>query len=173
MKNSPLQKYPKGLLELLRLRTEGFQPGEFGSAVIPGVVANEHYGADLQFTSQDLSGPVPFPYAGNFVIGAGAAAPGPIRLMNVSCEIVIGAAAGTRLLARIGIQTPASSSPTTWVAAQQFTPSIEQTFAFLTNFPVPFVLMPGTGIALRVDGDAAGNDHSVNFRSLQQVLNTG
>lgn len=175
---SDLQKAPSGLLELLRLRSNGDQPTTFADSVLSVVVANEHYGADLQFSSSD-SGTGAIGQSIQVVIGSGftaPATPGPVRFMAIGGDMVFGAAAGTWLQMRIGIRAPTANSPPAWIAWQSYAAPFLVAAGALTivaNFPAPIILLPGSAVRIEMTGDAVGADHTLRLRTLRQELNPG
>lgn len=166
----PLHKAPAGLLELMRLRTQGAAPPQFAEDVRAVIVANEHYGADLQSTGGlSLVGALPVTLVGT--IGTGQTPAGASRVMGLSAELTLGAAAGTRLLVRVGVRQNAAAV-INWLGASYFTAGLAAgvPFVCVAFMPVPLILQPGFQTVAQAVGDAAGADHNLDLRSMIQLL---
>lgn len=176
MINNPLRKWPSGLLELLSLKNQGISPQQLSPTLTPVLVANGFYGADLVFTSNDNStGALPRTVTG--IIGAGAAAPGPIQILSLSAEILVGAAAGTRLCVQFGLSVPNANAPVHWLG-QLFISGANLAAAQTYGVPAThafedLVILPGTRIFAQAFGDAGGADHTLRLRTIQRVIQTG
>lgn len=158
-----LQKTPYGLLDLFRLRTQGANPPQFGELVTPTADVTEFYGADL---SQVF----------NYTPGAGAITqtltftqPSVRRILGISGEVNIGAAAGTVLRMRLGVR-PAAGNVVHWIGQSLPTPAIGVKFVVSAQAFVPYVLPAGAQVVLEVDGNAAGVDHQSAVRVFAQDL---
>lgn len=167
MADSPLQKYPLGLLELLAAKVNGQTPTLFAERLQPTVDLTEFYGADLVITG----------------ITQGAAAAFPLALTRVSevtqrfhglaAEVAVGAAAGTYLSIRLFVSVP-NGSPNLCVAQTVITVPNGLVAGVAYNasfwFPTPLILPAGTGFIAYAQSDAAGVDHVMALRSIQNNI---
>jgi hypothetical protein len=150
----PLHKSPSGLLELFRLRALGKQPDQFGNAVQPVYDVGDHYAPDLYVTGRFDTAPG--------VMNQTLTARGSVgRYMHVSGTVVVGAAAGTFLHMRLGLQQP-GGNPIAWLVQSNFTPRVA--VAFTIAVPVLRMVLPaGVAFVLNTQGDAAGADHDLSI----------
>lgn len=162
----PLHKSPRGLLELLRLRTLGAQPSLFSEGVQPVVVVNDHYAADLLVNSNHDLAAAAFPLVQTVTTA------GVTRLMTFSVDVTLGAAVGTYLALSIGLQLPSSSNPVSWYGYQLFTAGLiaGEAYRLVANMPSPLILPSGAFLIAGASSNAAGADHVLSLRTTQQVL---
>ena len=154
----PLQKAPRGILELLRLRTLGDNQNKFSDTLDASVDATNFYGADLQVVSTDsLVGAI------TRTVTSVATVPG--RILGLSGICTIGAAAGTRLSMRISYAPNPSANPVV-LGFDTRTPVIGADFAVVAAFSTPIVFLPGARWDFTTQGDAAGADHQQILRCL-------
>lgn len=171
----PLHKAPSGLLELLRLRTLGGQPNQFAEQVIPTIRANEFYAVDLlrSGSTSGAAGAFPRSIAGNVGAGVVGAPGGPIALVAYAAIVTMGAAGGTQLRIRIGLDLP-DAGPTAWVASEVFAPAAAGGSYVATALFSPWLVLPGGARFFgTAESDAAGADHVMGFTTVTAVLNTG
>lgn len=164
--DNPLDKAPRGLTNVLDLKTLGRQPDEFGLLLAPTFDAYEHYIADKLITVNSTMNPVSpsaFPISSQTVAGA------DVMLKALSGVVTIGAAAGTRLDILLGVQIPSSSQSMCVLAFQRFTPYIGGQFWLPVLFHRPFLLPAGSVLLLQAFSDAAGADHAFALRSFGTV----
>jgi hypothetical protein len=160
----PLHKATVGLLELMRLRTLGANPNLFSDQVQPVLETHEHYASDI------LRG-----------LGAGSVAGAMANLTNdltidrrmaikaVNATITIGAAAATNVTLEVGIIVANQAGVLEYVNLyRQFYSALAAGAGVSCGGPVPnWVLSPRTsGIRSRVNGTAAGVDHSLDVSAL-------
>lgn len=156
-----LDKAPRGLLELLRLRTDGRLPDGVEQSIRPTVESRDFYGSDLYI-----------PAASTTSVGA---------LASLSNNLTLTAHLGLRSLG--GVLTIGAGAATnvqaTWFFALPSFPAVPiplgsmfyaalaagQTVAFGSG-PLPFVLPAGSILTAQVSGAAAGADHNLNVRGL-------
>lgn len=160
-----LRKVPRGLLELLRLRTDGKNPSGLEEAIRFTIETRDFYGSDLLF-----------PVDNTATVGALATINNnnnltrPIGLRALGGELTIGAAAATNVVCSWGFTVagfPAFIVP----VGSIFFPNLAA--AQLVRFgsaPLPFVLPAGSVLIAHVTGTAAGADHTLNVRGLIENL---
>lgn len=171
----PLHKAPSGLLELLRLRTLGGQPNQFSEQLIGTIHANEFYASDLLRSGNQTGTAGAFPRAltGNVGAGITGAPGGPIALTHFAAIIVMGAAGGTQVRIRIGLDLP-DSGPTSWVGHMVGAPAAAGGGYVAVAAFSPWLVVPaGTRFVANAESDAAGADHVLSFTTISAVLNTG
>jgi hypothetical protein len=74
--DSPLEKSPLGLLEIMRLQTRGKAPDKFGEAVTPTFAVEDYYTADRRFIRRLNGAAAAYPNSIAFNFG-------PARLVSV------------------------------------------------------------------------------------------
>ena len=158
----PLQKSPRGLLELMRLRTLGEQPRLFSEQVMPVIESNPFYGADLL---QVLS-----PTAN---VGAILNLASTQTMLNASglrglgAFLTIGAAPATNVTLMWSVVIGDPTGATEASLGSQFIAQAPATAALFCGLPLPLlVLPPGTLCRCRVVGTAAGADHALRVTVL-------
>jgi hypothetical protein len=156
----PLHKVPRGLLELLRARTLGRSPDELANAVIANVDATEMYGSDLCVVASDSGG------AGSINRTVTGTSANMGRLLGMSGQVTIGAAAGTQV--RLLLQySPGPQFSAVIVADRVITaPVAAAVYAVSVQFPRALVFNPGATFTFTTSGDAAGADHTPVRRDL-------
>lgn len=165
---SPLQKGPNGLLELFRLKTQGEQPTAFDDTVAPSVDVTEAYGQDVQIVSNDSLTNVTVTQT--IVATVGLAQRGGARILNASGFIQLGAAAGTQVRMLLGIRNR-SVEGLCYIGENVITaPVAGGYYAVVSSLTVAPWLPSGGQIVLEVQGNAAGADHILALRTLQQLL---
>lgn len=170
MSNSPLQKAPRGLLELLRLRTLGDQPYEFGSALEPGIDCTPFYASDLQKTLSFG------PSVGSLVVVGGleftAIPVNPILVYGIGGQLTLGAAPGTYVEWSVGLRLPQATAQPCILATGRKTALIAaQVIPFGSSLSVPIICPAGGAIYVQCKGDGAGADHSLLITDLIADLN--
>lgn len=171
----PLHKAPSGLLELLRLRTLGGQPNLFSEQLLGTIRANEFYAVDLLRSGNTAGAAGAFPRSVAGVVGAGVtgAPGGPIALVSYAARCVMGAAGGTQLRIRVGIDIP-DAGPTALVGAGVFTTPVAGGSYVVPVLFSPWLVLPaGSRFICDAESDAAGADHVLSFNQITAVLNTG
>lgn len=155
----PLHKSPAGLLELLRLRTLGRQPGLFSEQVSSVVESTEFYAADLVINGSEdgAAGAINQTFLG-------AAAPTYRRYLGLSGQLIMGAAAGTVISVGIGFRSPAAAANVAWGTLNLNTPVAAMVYRVHAQFPIPLVLPPGSQPMIQTSGNAAGADHVLQLR---------
>lgn len=168
MADSPLQKYPRGLLESLDLKTLGHTPNTFGETVVPVVDAFDNYLVDRIFTSQLTP-----------VIGAigqtlfTTLSVGPARIQSLGALVIVGAAAGTWVRITLGFRLPSTSNALSTVHQESFVVPILGAGRTLRTGVVlnqTFIIPSGGQTWVQTSGDAAGVDHSVSLDSVFQAM---
>ena len=156
----PLHKSPVGLLDLLKLRTLGRNPEWLNEVVGPILDATNFYGADLQVVASDSGG------AGAMSRSVSGTAARPGRLLAMSGQVTVGAAAGTQIRLLVSY-TPGPSFSAVILATEVITaPVAGAVYAVAAVLPSPIVFAPGAGFTFTVAGDAAGADHTPVRRDL-------
>lgn len=91
----PLHKAPRGLLELLRLRTGGEQPNEFDPRLIGVVEAGGFYGADILNVTNGVATTGAVPNLAKILTPAANQVGSAFRLRAIAGRLTVGAAAFT------------------------------------------------------------------------------
>lgn len=160
----PLQKSPFGLLEALRLRTQGNQPDEFSNTVGGSYDVRDAYGADLLLTQFAASAAGAL--SGRNVTNVHGA---PLRLRGISAHLTVGAAAvtaGGYLECGI-IQRTLSSASGVLVPFAFGAFGVAAAGATLAvGVPCDILLPAGITLYAKANGTAAGADHVVNVQYL-------
>lgn len=156
----PLHKVPRGLLELLKLRTLGRSPDTISNTAIAVIESTPFYGADMQVAANETSSAA----ALSRTMTGTAANQG--RLIAMAAEVVMGAAAGTQV--RIALSySPGPQYPSVWVASTVITaPVAAASYHLSALLPEPVVFGAGATFTVQVAGDAGGADHVVRRREL-------
>lgn len=160
-----LVKAPRGLLELFRLRTNGRQPDTFANVVAPTVDVTDFYGIDLAVCGASNTAAQALPTSNVQTLAQ------PVRLLALSAELTIGAAAGTRLAGRTGVRFNTSEA-IVWLSAFSFQGTIAAGSAHVAGGWIPggLILPQGAQLFVGFEGDNAGADHVVSARTLWQTL---
>lgn len=157
----PLHKVPRGLLEVIRARSLGFNPDGLEQAVRATLNATPMYGSDLQVvaTSSTAAGAVSQTLTGT--------AQFPGRLLAMSGELVFGASAGTVIRLYLAY-SPGPSFQPVYVADRHIIPTVGATFPQRVTvlFPEPIVFAAGAQFIFTSQGDAGGADHVLTRRDL-------
>lgn len=157
----PLQKAPKGLLELFRLRDGGRQPTMFGDVVEPSADVKDFYAADLLTTTTGA------PTVGaltnlteTLVLGVAA------RVRGLGGQLTVGAAAVTAGgFLEVGWFIPTQGQPSMSMGSMSFGVALPaQNIGY--GVPLDIVLPAGSVIYSRAGGTAAGVDHSLLVMAL-------
>lgn len=160
MSEQQLQKAPRGLLDLFRLRTFGLQPDRFSNVIQPSVDVLAQYGSDLLQTTTSpptVGALLNLTEAITFAERA--------HLLGISGLLTLGAAAGTNVYVEVGIQLPNNASPQHVLGSIMF-PAVAATQIVSVTGIVPgngFVIGPQAQIYARAGGTAAGVDHSLQL----------
>lgn len=158
----PLHKSPRGLLELLRLRTLGQQPHLFGETVTPVTDVTEFYAADLKGAIAGTA------VAGSLVTArvADLVLTSPVRLHAISGDITAGAAALTNAFMSLGLVFNGVNGIGASLGGIFF-PTI------LAGVPArwgvafdPIVLDPSVRLRITAWGTGAGVDHTIQVAGL-------
>jgi len=159
--SNPLHKAPSTLLmDLLRLRTQGKQPDEFGTSVLPTIDLLPFYASDLLAnTATSSTGAMPLTVTTT-------ALSIPLKMVGVAGRIQIGANAGTRIGATVGAFLPGPAAQGGFFplfqssAGQGGTPFAGMEFWVGGKLPGPPVVFPPSAVLqLRVIGNQTGSDH--------------
>lgn len=166
MSESPLQKAPRGLLELLRLKTLGEQPNAFDRTVSPSIDITDFYANDVQQTFNVNNALAALPQTLTQPVTE------PIRVLAMAAEMTLGAAAGTRLQVRVGVRSPQNTS-TVWFASENVTAGLAAGLSYVAVgiLSGPMVIPPGWTLVAHAVGDAGGADHQLSLRWIPQILN--
>jgi len=156
-----LHKAPRFLIDLLRLRTQGGQPNQFGSQVIPIVDTTRMYGADMQLSSSAASGATAVPATVTFTIVNEA------TYLAVAGEFTVGAAAGTFAALTIGYRSSASSVFVP-LYSERIVPTAGRSYFYGGQLRQPIVARAGAQFLSLVQSDAGGADHVVDLRMLSE-----
>lgn len=165
MADSPLAKFPPGVLELLSLKTLGQAPSLFGELVVPTFEMLDFYGAD-RIVGVAENGPAA-------AIGStfsSAAAVNYRRLLGFSATLIIGAAGGTNGGVAIGINVPGQTSPTLFGVANLGAVVAGGFYRVAGELPCPLVLPPGHTYVAISYGNPVGTDHQLQLRYTYQRL---
>lgn len=159
-----LQVAVDSLLQFLRIKG-GQGPNAFGLCVDPSLDVTDFYGAQSTVvTSSSVSA---------VAIGTGVAAAAaqlPRRMIAISGQAQIGAAAGTWLTLAIALTYPSgASNSTVYLGAQSFTPIAGGIYR-VTASVHGMILPPGHQIALISNGNAGGADHNFSIEQAYQRL---
>lgn len=159
-----LDKWPAGLLELLRVKHHGIAPTEFSETLAPTIDATDHYGVDFQFSAQTNLSAGAFPRTiTHEVLGA------PTKYFALGGNITIGAAAGTYLEGSIGIV--AQSSAIAWLHVHAVPVHVAGGVYTMACFlPRGLLLLPGMQIVTTWRSNAIGADHIASYHRLLQSL---
>lgn len=156
----PLNKAPRGILEILRLRTLGKNPQFFSEVAQAFIDTTEYYGADLLVSSSKALG------AGAMTRTTQETYTVPGRLFAVSGVLIVGAAAGTQIRLSLSMTPPGSSADVGIGELIVTAPVIGASYQVSSRLPKPMVCLPGTVFNFSTAGDAAGADHQPFLRTL-------
>lgn len=151
-----LQKWPKGLLEVFRIRDGGRAPSGFGEAVQPVVDVSMHYASDILIMTTGA------PTVGALNISENTVFSATLRVHAICGQLTIGAAAATNVSVAWGF-TDIGSVNSVCVGSQffaQIPAGIGVHFGCMV--PPGLVVPPGWGFYARAGGTAAGVDHSLS-----------
>lgn len=152
----PLQKSPKGLLQLFRLRDGGQQPTLFGNCVEPSADVRDFYAADLLTNTNGaptVGGPPNL--TETLVLGVDA------RVRALGAQLTVGAAAFTAgLYLEWGYIVGGAAAPAITVGSAFLGVAVAGAIIG-AGTPLDIVLPAGTTFFARVNGTAAGADHSL------------
>lgn len=171
---SPLQKAPRGLLELLRLRTQGEQPTRFSDTLQPSIEAGAFYAADLLFSTQGGT-EVGAINSNNGLTAQASPQQDPQWLVALGGALTLGAVPGTFFEWWIQINLPASGAPGAILASGRiglFANSTNDVMPFGIMLPQRLVVPAGAFYRVGVHGDGTGTDHSLNARYLVANLSS-
>lgn len=167
---SPLQKSPAGLLQAFNIQTLGQAPYAFGDTVVPHVESFPFYSVDRKATGAGTGAAAAYPLAIQHVLVA------PVLVHNISAEVVIGAAPGTRLDITIFIRCPSKNNVPCFLAQTRVGLPVT-TQRFLAAWDAPgaqgMLLPAGATIEMIAQSDAAGADHTPNISFLVTTLTSG
>lgn len=156
-----LQKPPRGLLELMRLRQGGKQPTQFSDTVVPVLEVGAFYGSDLLLAT---SGAPTIGALNNLTEDLVFSA--TLRVHAISGRLIVGAAAVT---AGGYIQVGLISDSQLRISLGGVAFGVAAAGSFVEfGCPVPGgpVLPSGWGVYARVTGTAAGADHDLDVTTL-------
>lgn len=165
----PLQKPPRGLLEVLRLKQAGKQPEWFSEQLVPVIDGREFYASDILAA-----------FGGAAQVGALANLTRELTLTSsfgvkaISGNLTIGAAAATNVYLEIGVLFGAiGGSLAEYIVLQQVFIAQAAIGAILgIGCVLPnWVLPAGTIVRCRANGTAAGVDHSLDVSTLVENFN--
>lgn len=160
MADAPLLKVPRGLLDLLRIRTLGRNPDAVDFSIKPTIDATEHYGSDLVVVDSTSIG------AGAITRTCAGTSTFPGRLIAMGGFVVVGAAAGTQIRMMLSVGTQANITGVPVGEVYITAPVIGATYTVSAVLSKPIVFGPGWQFILTVQGDAGGADHTILLRSL-------
>ena len=165
MPDSPLQKSPVGILEGYNLKTLGDMPDVFSGTVSSVVETFQHYTTDRRATGVGTGAAAAYPLAIQHVLVA------PVLIHSFAGEVVIGAAAGTRLDITLFVRVPTRQSlPHFLTLARVGTPIAANRFFASYTFAQGMILPAGSSIEMLAQSDAAGADHTPNISFLITTL---
>lgn len=165
MADSPLQKSPRGLLELFDLKTLGHAPMFFQDHVSASIDAFPFYAYDRLVTLQDVGPAAAMPLA------LSAAESVTRAYISYEAEVTFGAAGGTYASVRLGLRAPDPNAPLHWLAAvnTNIAKAGDKVVAIWVP-PFPVIIPAGSVFTLSVLSDAAGADHTPVLRSMSFTL---
>lgn len=160
-----LQKIPRGLLELFKLRQTGEYPDDMSRTLLPVVDVSAFYSSDTLIAA----GSAPT---------VGALAPeliedllttgGMLGILGLGGSLTIGAAAATNVQLSWGIILPGS---TRIVLGCAFVAQAAAAAVVRFGSTFPRVVVPaGTTLFVQASGTAAGVDHTLNITGLLENL---
>lgn len=165
---SPLQKFPRGLLELFRLKTQGDAPNKFADTVQPVISGLPFYASDLlgSFQSSPSVGGI---NTTNGLTADASPLTDPQILYALGGVLTMGAAPGTFFEWWVQVNFPSLAAPASVIAnghVELSATSANDLMPFGFMLPQPLVVPPGTNYRVGVHGDGTGTDHSLTARYL-------
>lgn len=164
-----LSKVPRGLLELLRLRTDGRMPDLFNNAVQPCVDSTPFYGSDLLIPASST----PTVGALNPALVESLTTTALVSVLSLGGQLTIGAAAATNIQVGWGVLLPGQTVDS--ILGSQFL--AQQAIGAIAQFGSSFnrlVLPIGSTLYVIASGTAAGADHSLRISGvLENLTGTG
>jgi hypothetical protein len=161
-----LSKSPRGLVELLRLKTFGDAPGELLNAIQASIDARPFYSADILFANSATNSVGAL--AGVGIASVSNQAIDSLGVLTVGGTFTCGAAAGTNIVLSWGFFIRNTTLPVgsmfigACLAGQQI--------SFGTTCNPGFVLPGGSRLYAQATGNAAGADHTVQSICLIENL---
>lgn len=156
----PLSKTPRGLLELLRLRTGGKNPDEVSGTLVATIESGGFYGADLQTVTAGGPTVQAYPFASTVSMTRGG------RLLGAELIVVVGAAAGTQHRLRVAYRPGAQFGGVTIAQTIVTAPAAGQIYSAFAPINPGLVFGVGAQFVFSAESDAGGADHSFQTRVL-------
>lgn len=160
-----LQKIPKGLLELFRLRHTGEMPDDFGKMVLPVIDTGPFYAADILIPASSAAtvGALLPSLLEEFTITTA------LGMRSLGGQLVIGAAAATNISFAWGILIPGAPVRCTLGSYFVAQAAIGAVIEFGSTFD-RIVVPSGATLYVRATGTAAGADHDLQIRGTLENL---
>ena len=160
-----LQKVPRGLLELFKLRQTGEMPDDMTKSLVPVVDVSAFYASDtlIPASSVPTSGAL-LPELLEELVTTGA-----IGLLSLGGSLTIGAAAATNLTFSWGILLPGQTTRSILGSSFSAQAGIGAVIRFGSAFP-RIVAPVGSTLWVQVTGTAAGVDHTLAIAGLLENL---
>jgi len=160
-----LQKVPRGLLELFKLRQTGEYPDDMSKMLMPIVDVSAFYGSDTLIPAS--SAPTVGAIGGELL--ETLITTGTIGILALGGVLTIGAAAATNMTLSWGIVLPGPFPRS--VFGSQFVAQAAAANQVSVGSAFPRVVVPaGTTLYVGVSGTAAGADHSLAIAGLLENL---
>ena len=160
-----IQKVPRGLLELFKLRQTGEYPDDFGKGVVPVVDCGAFYASDTLISAG--SAPTVGALAPELVEDL-VATGGPLGVVSLGGILTIGAAAATNINFSWGILLPGL---TRIQLGCHFVAQAGAAAVVRVGSTFPRIVVPnGTTLFVEASGTAAGVDHSLAITGLLENL---
>lgn len=160
-----IQKVPRGLLELFKLRQTGEYPDDMSRTLLPMVDVSAYYACDTLIPASSVAagGALLPELVKDFTISPS------LGVLSLGGSLTIGAAAATNLTISWGILLP--GAPTRAVMGSMFVAQagIGAVVRFGSAFP-RFIAPSGSTLFSAVCGTAAGVDHTLTIAGLLENL---
>lgn len=162
-----LRKVPRGLLELLRLRSDGKNPGGLEESIRLTIESRDFYASDLLVPASSAA---TVGALGGVGIANVLTLTRNLGLRALGAELTIGAAAATNVTISWNLTLPGAPLFAIPLGAQFFDALNVAANIRVGSGPFPFVLPAGSVLIAQATGTAAGADHSLNVRGLLENL---
>lgn len=160
-----IQKVPRGLLELFKLRQTGEYPDDMGKMLVPMVDVSAFYSSDtlIPASSAATVGGLAPQLQETLVTTA------TVGLLALGGQLVIGAAAATNITVSWGILLPGAPSMT--ILGSMFIAQAAAAASPAFGSTLPRMVLPvGTTLLVNASGTAAGVDHNLFISGLLENL---